>query len=315
MTQLTIKELEHLSGIRAHTIRAWESRYSLLSPARTGGNMRTYTLVEAELLLCTALLVRQGQRISEVAAMAPDVLFQQVAFLESESLRKARRIHELILALLAADLNRFERLLATATRDWGTDGSIKEVIYPLAEAAGLIWNRRIVPGLYRQLALQVLQRKLWTAIDVARSVCQAQPVVLLFHCPGEMSDLTLTYAHYLLACSGLAPVQTGEAVTGVQLLEIARRLQPRFLMTYCTVRRRDGQLPTLLQALRQQLPDSELILLGDPARRRWHQRYDRVHCTGDSFNALPLLTGLDAGRDTDNFSERADVKRRNDALV
>ena len=40
----TIKNLEHLSGIKAHTIRIWEKRYNLFEPERTDTNIRMYDL-------------------------------------------------------------------------------------------------------------------------------------------------------------------------------------------------------------------------------------------------------------------------------
>ncbi len=38
--QFTIKDLENLSGVKAHTIRIWEKRYGLLAPQRTDTNIR-----------------------------------------------------------------------------------------------------------------------------------------------------------------------------------------------------------------------------------------------------------------------------------
>jgi len=43
MATYTIKDLEKLSGIKAHTIRMWEKRYGLLEPGRTGTNIRYYS--------------------------------------------------------------------------------------------------------------------------------------------------------------------------------------------------------------------------------------------------------------------------------
>ena len=38
----SIKDLEQLSGIKAHTIRAWEQRFKLIQPKRTDTNIRFY---------------------------------------------------------------------------------------------------------------------------------------------------------------------------------------------------------------------------------------------------------------------------------
>ena len=38
----SIKYLETISGIKAHTIRIWEKRYKMLKPNRTTTNIRYY---------------------------------------------------------------------------------------------------------------------------------------------------------------------------------------------------------------------------------------------------------------------------------
>ena len=47
----SIKDLENLSGIKAHTIRIWEKRYDLLQPMRTNTNIRLYDMASLQKLL------------------------------------------------------------------------------------------------------------------------------------------------------------------------------------------------------------------------------------------------------------------------
>lgn len=63
----SIKDLENLSGIKAHTIRIWEKRYELLSPERTSTNIRTYSLNSLQKLLNVTLLYNEGHKISKIA--------------------------------------------------------------------------------------------------------------------------------------------------------------------------------------------------------------------------------------------------------
>ncbi|MCK5171594.1 MAG: MerR family transcriptional regulator, partial [Bacteroidales bacterium] len=51
MARYSIKELENLSGIKAHTIRIWEKRYGILKPDRTDTNIRFYSDIELKRLL------------------------------------------------------------------------------------------------------------------------------------------------------------------------------------------------------------------------------------------------------------------------
>ena len=41
-TKYSIKDLENLTGIKAHTLRIWEKRYQILEPKRTETNIRYY---------------------------------------------------------------------------------------------------------------------------------------------------------------------------------------------------------------------------------------------------------------------------------
>jgi DNA-binding transcriptional MerR regulator len=71
-TDFTIKDLENLSGIKAHTIRIWEKRYQLLKPQRTSGNIRYYDTISLQKLLNVALLNKNKYKISKIAEMSDD---------------------------------------------------------------------------------------------------------------------------------------------------------------------------------------------------------------------------------------------------
>ena len=64
MSVYSIKDLEHLSGIKAHTIRIWEQRYNLFSPQRTATNIRFYDDDDLKLILNIASLKNHGFKIT-----------------------------------------------------------------------------------------------------------------------------------------------------------------------------------------------------------------------------------------------------------
>ena len=73
-----IRDLENLSGIKAHTIRIWEKRYGLLNPERTETNIRTYSLQSLQKLLNVTLLYNNGYKISKIAEIPEDTINQRV---------------------------------------------------------------------------------------------------------------------------------------------------------------------------------------------------------------------------------------------
>ena len=78
MALYSIRELEHLSGIKAHTIRMWEQRYGNLCPERTCTNVRTYTDCDLKALLNISVLNEHGVKISQIARLSQAQIAYQV---------------------------------------------------------------------------------------------------------------------------------------------------------------------------------------------------------------------------------------------
>ena len=81
MNSFTIKDLESLSGIKAHTIRIWEQRYSFLKPQRTDTNIRYYSSDELKTILNIALLNKYGFKISHIDKMNQAEISQKLVSL------------------------------------------------------------------------------------------------------------------------------------------------------------------------------------------------------------------------------------------
>src|ERR1700710_2203894 len=111
MDAFTIKELENLSGIKAHTIRIWEQRYSFLKPQRTTTNIRYYSNEELKTVLNIALLNKYGYKISHIDKMHPDELKDKIITLSNTQAQQERMIHELIQYMIDLDMEQFELML------------------------------------------------------------------------------------------------------------------------------------------------------------------------------------------------------------
>ena len=107
----TIKELEALSGIKAHTIRIWEQRYHFLKPSRTQTNIRKYTNEELKTLLTVALLNKNGYKISRIDHMPPEQRLNTILQLNDQDARREQVVNELIAAMIDLDMLLFEKIL------------------------------------------------------------------------------------------------------------------------------------------------------------------------------------------------------------
>src|SRR6188472_4540472 len=96
MNAFTIKDLENLSGIKAHTIRIWEQRYNFLKPQRTGTNIRYYSNEELKTVLNIALLNKFGYKISHINKMGQDEVHEKLVALTQNTAQQERLINEMI---------------------------------------------------------------------------------------------------------------------------------------------------------------------------------------------------------------------------
>jgi DNA-binding transcriptional MerR regulator len=113
----TIKDLENLSGIKAHTIRIWEQRYDFLKPSRTGTNIRYYRSQEVKTVLNISLLTKYGYKISHINKMSEQELQNKLISLSDKNAQEERLVNQLIACMIDLDIEPIEKLLDTVILD------------------------------------------------------------------------------------------------------------------------------------------------------------------------------------------------------
>src|SRR5215212_5404340 len=111
MNAFTIKDLENLSGIKAHTIRIWEQRYSFLRPRRTNTNIRFYNNNELKTILNISLLNKYVYKISHLDQMSVEEIKEKILSLSQAQAQQERIITELIQYMVDLDPGSFETTL------------------------------------------------------------------------------------------------------------------------------------------------------------------------------------------------------------
>ena len=106
MDSFTIKDLENISGIKAHTIRIWEQRYQFLKPKRTETNIRFYSNEELKKLLRISLLNKYGFKISLLDKMNEGELENKIHSLTQLEAQQERIVNELVECMIEVDLER-----------------------------------------------------------------------------------------------------------------------------------------------------------------------------------------------------------------
>lgn len=234
MNAFTIKDLENLSGIKAHTIRIWEQRYSFLKPQRTGTNIRYYSNDELKTVLNIALLNKYGFKISHIDKMRPEELKDKIVTLSNSLAQQERMINELIQFMVDLDIDKFETMLDNFIAARGIDKAITQLVFPFLEKIGILWLTNHINPAQEHLITNIIRQKLIVGIENAFTHFHSTKTVLLFLPEGEHHELGLLYMYYLLKNKGIKIVYLGANVPIKDVAFVADIKKPDFLYTHLT---------------------------------------------------------------------------------
>ncbi|MEM9687780.1 MAG: MerR family transcriptional regulator, partial [Bacteroidota bacterium] len=158
----SIKDLENLSGIKAHTIRIWEKRYNLLAPNRTDTTIRYYSLINLQKLLNIVLLYENGYKISKIAEISEEKIPLLARELVSNSATKSHYINAFKIAMINFDLALFsdtynELATVTSFRD-----IFHNVFIPLLRELGLLWQTHTITPSHEHFITNLVKQKIVT---------------------------------------------------------------------------------------------------------------------------------------------------------
>jgi len=269
-TVFSIKDLENLSGIKAHTIRIWEKRYNVLQPMRTETNIRVYSLASLQKLLNITLLHNHGYKISKIAKFAPEKIPQLVK--EITSNKNAN--HHAINAFKVATVNFDQAHFLSTYHALLFDKSFREVFYqvfiPLLEELGILWQTNTITPAQEHFISFLIKQKIILNTERIQAV---EPItddrVFVLYLPlNEIHELGLMYINYELLMNGCKTVFLGESVPMEDLKDLHKHFDNIVFVSYLTVQPNNVHIDDYLQKLSEEIlqKDSKLWILGRQTR-------------------------------------------------
>ena len=140
--KFSIKDLEKLSGIKAHTLRILEQRYGILKPQRTDTNIRWYCNDELKNILNVSLLNNHGYKISKIAELNKAEFAAEVSKIVNSQINECEQVSSLIIAMVEMDEQRFEKIISNQILRKGFSNTIEQVIYPFLQRKGFVQKRK-----------------------------------------------------------------------------------------------------------------------------------------------------------------------------
>ena len=261
MSTYSIKDLEQLSGIKAHTLRIWEQRYNLLQPKRTDTNIRFYDDDDLKLILNVALLNDNGVKISKIASMSPNELREEVMKLTERSLTHDDQIHALTICMIEMDEDRFDKILSTNILKLGFEQTMLNVIYPFMSKIGVLWQTGAVNPAQEHFISNLVRQKLIVAID-GQIPQQGGKKFLLFLPEGELHEISILFASYLIKSKGHKVIYLGQSTPNDDLLSVFKLHQPEYLLTVITTSPSSEYVQEYINALADRFASAQILVTG-----------------------------------------------------
>jgi DNA-binding transcriptional MerR regulator len=232
-SQYSIKDLERISGIKAHTIRIWEKRYDILRPERTDTNIRYYCNEDLKRLLNISVLINNGHKISRIASLPVETLNQKILELNNVgSPESSGQIENLIVAMLDMDEVKFEKVLNNSIIKIGFEETLFNILYPLLNRIGVLWQVGTITPVHEHFISNLVRQKLFTAIDGLPIDRGEDSLTFLLVLPQwELHDIGLLVYNYLIRKSGHNTIFLGQGVPIQDVEAIDKLVEPDALVT------------------------------------------------------------------------------------
>jgi DNA-binding transcriptional MerR regulator len=277
MANYSIRDLERLTGIKAHTIRIWEKRYGLIEPERTSTNIRAYCDAELKKLLNISILNRNGFKISKIARLSQEEIAENITHLTQYSTDTESYLENLAIAMIDLDEARFEKILSRAIIQLGFEDTVIRILNPFFIRIGIMWQTGSINPSQEHFVSNLVRQKIMVAIDsqVARESNHSK-IFLLFLPEGEMHELSLLFANYLIRRRGHHVIYLGQNVPMTDLVEINKIKPFDYLLTSFVTSMTDCDILNYLQGLHQNFPEKTIYFTGQQTINMKEQYPDSV---------------------------------------
>jgi len=266
-SRYSIKDLEQLSGIKAHTIRAWEQRHKLITPKRTSTNIRFYSDDDLRVILNVCILLEHDWKIGQIAKLNPEEIAKSALEADPYEGNYAYELNELKLSTLNFDIERFETIMSTCIDKHGIHDTFQKVIGDYIQELGKLWLSGSVSISQEHFMSSMIRQKLYSALNELKAGDSGKTFAL-FLPANELHEIGLLYLAYVLKERGERVIYLGQSLPKEYLTDLLDNQKVDALVSVFTTNPDVEYLPEYLRDL------DDLI----------HDRGIQVHLTGYQFN-------------------------------
>jgi MerR family transcriptional regulator, light-induced transcriptional regulator len=262
----SIKDLENLSGVKAHTIRIWEKRYNILEPMRTDTNIRLYDLPSLQKLLNITLLHDYGYKISKISKLSLDKIPILVNEIISEKSAKNHAISSFKMAMMNFDQSLFFSTYNKLLSEKSFKEIFKDVFIPLITEIGLLWQTDTITPAHEHFISYLIKQKLLINTEKLQILAPTKENKLfaLYLPQNEIHELGLMYLNYEILLNGYKTIYLGESVPIDSLKDLKKYFDNIVYVCYATVEPNKNEINNYIKEITKLVLDdtSEFWLIG-----------------------------------------------------
>lgn len=296
MGYYSIKDLENLTGIKAHTIRMWEQRYDIIKPSRTDTNIRLYEADQLKLMLNIALLNNHGFKISKIANMSREEVYEKVRETIGKATNYEDQINALTVAMIDLDEDSFEKIIATNILQYGFEKVMIHIIYPFLIRIGALWTTDAINPAQEHFITNLIRQKLIVAIDGQFEPNRTNPKKFILYLPeGELHEISLLFNYYLIKSRGNKVIYLGQSLPLRDLYEVNQVHKADFIMSIITSTPGMEDIQTYVDLLGQKFPHTTILLSGYQVVGQDLRVAKNIHIINQIQDMIVALDDLKAG--------------------
>jgi DNA-binding transcriptional MerR regulator len=264
----SIKNLENLSGIKAHTLRIWEKRYNLLEPERTDTNIRRYSLESLKRLLNVTLLYNHGFKISKIASLNEDEIPELVRSIALKSNSEQVAINAFKLAMINFDYDLFDTNYNEILQHHDFKFVFLNVFMPLMRELGILWQTGAISPAHEHFITNLVKQKIHIQTEILQKnklQRSDKPIFVIFLPENEIHELGVLYLNYLILSNGFRTIFLGQSLQTSSLETLYSYNSKFYFVSYLTVEPNKEEIMPFLKNFHSMLlenRDSRLLIFG-----------------------------------------------------
>lgn len=263
MSSYSIKDLERLTGIKAHTIRIWEKRYGIVDPNRSDSNIRSYNDEDLKKLLNVSILNRHGIKISRIADMSLAQLNQKILEVVRPESDYLSQIESLVVSMIELNEDRFDKILNSLIFKIGFEDTLYFAIYPFFEKIGVLWQTGTINPAQEHFISNLIRMKLCVAIDSLPAITSPNARKLILFLPEwELHEIGLLTYYYLAKKHGIKCYYLGQNVPIHDLFSVAETVKPNAVATYFVAAVSQNELKNYINQLSERFSSRYIMVSG-----------------------------------------------------